>query len=67
MRMEVENCYQCANYHVCLLRQSMEDVLDIGHHKLVTGSKSALKNSIPRPFFSLLAGICNVREIAKTD
>ena len=62
MRTTIEDCYQCANYHTCYLRVKMEDLLDKGHHKLVTGSKAALMNSIPLPFFEKLADICNVKE-----
>ena len=62
MRVKVENCYQCANYHTCYLRISMDDLLDIGHHKLIVGGKAALRNSTPLTFLEKLSKICNVKE-----
>ena len=61
MRIEVDNCYQCANCQVCYLRMTMEDLLDTGHHRLIVGGESALKNSIPLPFLRELAKICRIK------
>jgi len=61
-RITVDNCYQCANYQVCFLRKGIDDLLDDGHHKETVVGKSVLKNSIPLPFFELLASICQIKE-----
>jgi len=58
--MPVENCYRCSHYQVCVLRISIVDLLDEGHHKQIKGGKSVLRNSIPLPFFELLARICKL-------
>jgi len=56
--MKVDNCYHCSHYHTCFLRIGIENLLTKGHHKEISGGKSVLKNSIPSPFFKLLAKIC---------
>lgn len=54
----VNNCYQCARYETCFLRIGIDNLLDVGHHKEVSEGESVLRNSIPLPFFELLAKIC---------
>lgn len=55
----VKNCYECSHYSTCFLRIGIDNLLDAGHHKEVCGGKAVLKSSVPRPFFELLARICN--------
>ena len=62
----VNDCYQCSHYYTCFLRIGIDNLLDEGHHKEVCGGKSVLKNSIPLPFFELLAKICK-RKFHKED
>jgi hypothetical protein len=54
----ISNCYRCSRYQVCFLRIGIEELLDEGHHKQISGGKSVLNNSTPLPFFELLAKIC---------
>ena len=62
MRKSVDNCYQCNHYQICILRKSIEDVLDMGHHNLTSGGHKVLRDSIPLRFFELLAAKCKIKE-----
>ncbi len=59
--MEIEDCYQCSHYQVCFLRKGIDDLLDDAHHKEIVGGKPIVKNSIPLPFFRLLADMCKIK------
>ena len=54
----INNCFRCSHYHICFLRIGIDGLLNEGHHREISGGKSVLKNSIPLPFFELLAEIC---------
>ena len=62
MRLQVDNCYQCANYQVCFLRKGIEDLLDDGFHKEVIEGSPVLKDCVPLQFFELLAAKCKIKE-----
>lgn len=54
----VDNCFQCSHCQVCFLRIGIDNLLDEGHHKQISGGKAVLKNSVSLRFFRLLAEIC---------